>query len=155
MAASVSLVKFLTKASDPDGDAMSILSVNATSAQGGSLALSSTNITYTPPANYEGADAFTYTLADSFGGTSNATVYVTVRGPNVSMVISNITQLPDGNYQIKSSGIPGNSYLLQASSDLSAWSNILINSADVYGVITFTDLTATNYSSRFYRTAAP
>jgi hypothetical protein len=134
---------------------MSILSVNATSAQGGTLVLSSTNITYTPPLNYAGADNFTYTLSDSFGGTSNATVYVTVRGPDVSMVISNIIHLPDGNYQINSSGIPGNNYLLQASSDLSTWSTILTNSADVYGVISFTDLTATNFSNRYYRTASP
>ncbi|PWU13392.1 MAG: hypothetical protein C5B50_19475 [Verrucomicrobia bacterium] len=154
-AAGVSLVKFLSKASDPDGDATFIQSVNGTSAQGGSVLLTGTNVIYTPPANYAGADNFAYTLSDSFGGTSNATVYVTVRGPDVSIVISNITHLSDGNYQIKSSGIPGNSYLLQASSDLSSWSAILTNSADIYGVITFTDLTATNYSNRYYRTAVP
>ena len=35
-------------------------------------------ITYTPAANYSGADSFTYTVSDGQGGSATATVSVTV-----------------------------------------------------------------------------
>ena len=38
--------------------------------------------TYTPAANYNGADSFTYTVSDGNGGTATATVTVTVTAVN-------------------------------------------------------------------------
>src|SRR5439155_5360256 len=39
-------------------------------------------ITYTPAANYDGADALTYTISDGHGGTASATVTVMVTAVN-------------------------------------------------------------------------
>src|SRR5204862_5924279 len=39
-------------------------------------------ITYTPALNYNGADAFTYTISDGHGGTVSATVNVTITAVN-------------------------------------------------------------------------
>src|ERR1051325_7972877 len=154
-AASITCSKLLARDSDPDGDALHVPSVAGSSAHSGTIVLSSGVVTYTPPTNYAGADSFTYSVSDTFGGATNATVNVTVRGQDVSVTISNLTTLPDGNMQIQSSGIPGQIYLLQASTNLSAWTTIGTNTADTYGVILLQDLEATNYASRFYRTAAP
>ena len=46
-------------------------------------------ITYTPAANYTGADSFTYTVADGQGGTATATVSVTVTPVNDAPVAAN------------------------------------------------------------------
>ena len=52
---------------DPDGDALSIVSVSALN---GTMSFSGENITYTPNANYNGVEKLTVTLKDSFGATS-------------------------------------------------------------------------------------
>ncbi|MFZ2948210.1 MAG: retention module-containing protein, partial [Desulfuromonadaceae bacterium] len=55
--------------SDPDGDAFSITGFTQTA--NGSLALNSDgSFTYTPNANYNGPDSFTYTITDANGDTS-------------------------------------------------------------------------------------
>ena len=71
------------------GQTLTVTAVSATSTQGGTVSLSGGNITYTPPANYFGADSFTYTVTDN--GTTdgspdpqsaNGTVNVTVTAVN-------------------------------------------------------------------------
>jgi Ca2+-binding RTX toxin-like protein len=51
---------------DPDGDALSIVSVSALN---GTMSFSGEDITYTPNANYNGVEKLTVTLRDSFGAT--------------------------------------------------------------------------------------
>ena len=43
-------------------------------------------MTYTPAANYNGADGFTYTISDGHGGAATATVSLTVRPVNDASV---------------------------------------------------------------------
>jgi hypothetical protein len=52
-----------------------------------------------------------------------------------------------GSFQLTLSGIPGQSYIIQASTNLVNWVNILTNTPP----LTFMDLQATNYNNRFYR----
>ena len=152
----LSATKLALKCTDADGDSLSVTAVDASSAQGGTVSLSGTTIIYTPPTNYVGADSFNYTVSDTYGATGTGTVSVTIESIQVSPTIQNLTQLPDGNMQIKASGIPGESYVIQAAADLnSPWNAIGTNAADINGVIVFSDLNATNYTGRFYRLAAP
>ncbi|WP_264487239.1 beta strand repeat-containing protein [Luteolibacter arcticus] len=65
---------------DADGDILSLLAV--TQGAHGSVAISGSNVTYTPAAGYMGPDSFTYTIADGGNGTSTATVSVTVTRVN-------------------------------------------------------------------------
>ncbi|MBY0527644.1 MAG: tandem-95 repeat protein [Gemmataceae bacterium] len=76
--------------SDADGDPFQIVGVTASSANGGSVVLSDNGtpadpsddfLTYAPPADFVGDDAFQYTVRDSFGWSSVATVTVTVGTP--------------------------------------------------------------------------
>ena len=72
---------------------------------------------------------------------------------------------PDGNSRITFAGIPGQTYLLQRAESLSppvVWTPLTNNVdstihfvADATGLWTTTDLNATNYPIRFYRSAVP
>ncbi|MFN8493919.1 MAG: Ig-like domain-containing protein [Caldilineaceae bacterium] len=68
----------LTYNSDQDNDPLTINAVSLTSAKGGAVALNGNKITYTPPANFTGADSFTYTVNDNRGGAAFGSVLVTV-----------------------------------------------------------------------------
>ncbi|HZF35194.1 MAG TPA: Ig-like domain-containing protein [Candidatus Angelobacter sp.] len=62
------------------GDTLTISSVQG--ATNGSVALVSGNVVFTPATNYNGPASFTYTVSDGHGGTSTATVNVTVNSVN-------------------------------------------------------------------------
>lgn len=65
---------------DPDGDAISILSVDTTGLQGTVAINADGTLTYTPPRGvYMLDESFTYTITDPFGATSTATVAVCLR----------------------------------------------------------------------------
>ncbi|WP_310542643.1 Ig-like domain-containing protein [Phenylobacterium sp.] len=67
--------------SDPDGDALSVSAVGTPAHGTVTIGLGGSNVTYTATAGYLGADGFTYTVSDGRGGTSNATIAVTVTPP--------------------------------------------------------------------------
>ena len=64
--------------SDPEGQILAVESVSTTSAVGGLLSLSSSQVFYTPPTDFEGNDSFTYTIVDTMGATATGTVAVEV-----------------------------------------------------------------------------
>ena len=66
--------------SDPDGNALTIVSVGA--AAHGVVSIAGSTVRYTPAAGYAGSDAFTYTVGDGAGGQASATVRVTVQRAN-------------------------------------------------------------------------
>ncbi len=70
--------------SDPDGDALTVTSTGPlTTAEGGSVVMAADgSFTYTPAANFHGADSFLYTITDGNGGTATATVGITVSPVN-------------------------------------------------------------------------
>src|SRR5207245_862634 len=63
----VSIETLLNNASDADGDAISFVNVDTTSANGGTLTTSNGWIFYTPPAGFTNSDTFTYTISDGVG----------------------------------------------------------------------------------------
>jgi hypothetical protein len=72
---------------DVDGDTLTITSVQ--NASNGSVALVGGNVVFTPPPNYSGPASFTYTVSDGSGGTSTATVFITVTSVNDAPVANN------------------------------------------------------------------
>jgi len=81
-------VNVLGNDSDPDGDTLSVASV--TQGAHGTVTINpDKTLKYTPAANYNGPDAFTYTISDGNGGTSSATVAITVTAINDAPVAAN------------------------------------------------------------------
>jgi len=67
-----------TNDSDPEGGALTIVSVSAASSGSAAVTGGGTGVTYTPAANFTGTATFTYTVRDPQNATATATVTVTV-----------------------------------------------------------------------------
>jgi len=75
------VVDVLANDTDPDDDLL-VVTALGTPAHGAATLNVDGTVTYTPDANYNGPDAFTYTISDGQGGNSTATVSVTVTPVN-------------------------------------------------------------------------
>ncbi|HEX8113424.1 MAG TPA: Ig-like domain-containing protein, partial [Kofleriaceae bacterium] len=65
---------------DPDGDALTVVSF--TQPSHGASSFTGNVATYTPTPGYTGSDELEYTISDGHGGTSTASVFVTVTATN-------------------------------------------------------------------------
>jgi uncharacterized repeat protein (TIGR01451 family) len=68
-------IPVLENDSDPDGDALTIVSVSPTN---GTANIAGTNVVFTPATNFIGTATFGYTITDGFGGTNSALINVVV-----------------------------------------------------------------------------
>ena len=136
---------------DPDRDSLTICTVGARAPTAERLTVNGSTITYTPPPNYVGSDSFSYSIADPFGGVTNSAVNVVIRIGTVTSVINNTYQQPDGSRELLAFGIPGRTYMIQASTNMLNWMNLTTNVVPSNSTIKFFDLTATNYPIMFYR----
>ncbi|MCB5197440.1 tandem-95 repeat protein, partial [Deefgea salmonis] len=75
----------LANDTDPDGDMLTIISVQ--NASNGSVALLNGNVVFTPDPNYNGPASFTYTVSDGHGGIATATVNIGVTPVNDAPII--------------------------------------------------------------------
>lgn len=78
-------IDVLANDTDPDGDALTVISASATN--GTVIRNADGTITYTPAADYFGTDTITYTISDGEGGTSTATVDLTIAPVNDAPVV--------------------------------------------------------------------
>jgi autotransporter-associated beta strand protein len=151
--------KLLAKASDPDGDALSVTTTGPTSANGGTAVLQGSSILYTPANNFSGADTFPVTITDARGASVIGTMMVTVgSGPSAGGVGGNppvLAVLPDGKMGLAFQGIPGRSYIVQRSaSGLDNWVTLATIPADASGKVSYTD-ESPPAGSAFYRLGLP
>ena len=124
---SIPAATLLSNDTDPDGDTLTVTGVGG--AVNGTVSLSGNMVTFTPAPGFEGSASFTYTISDGMGGTSTATVQVSVgaavapslvvlralvfnaHGPDgTSVKFPIITQLVDADgsesLSVKVSGVP-------------------------------------------------
>lgn len=89
-------INVLGNDTDPDsGDTLSLDSANG--ALHGTLSLVGNDVIYTPNANYNGSDSFSYTIKDSVGATSTASVTVTVDAVSDTYTLSNL--IKNGSFE--------------------------------------------------------
>jgi len=93
-------VELLGNDTDADGDILSVLTVDATSAQGATITLSNGDYNYSPVNGFLGTDTFNYTITDAAGATSSATVTVEVMegvgGPVGVVLDGDLSDWPTG-----------------------------------------------------------
>jgi hypothetical protein len=68
------VIQVLANDSDPNADALSVTQVSEPAHGTASINTGAQAVTYSPDANYHGADSFTYTISDGRGGSDVATV---------------------------------------------------------------------------------
>jgi VCBS repeat-containing protein len=146
-------------ANDTDVDtADSKTMVSVGSAQHGGIVLTGSNVVYTPSANYNGPDSFTYTMKDATGLTSSATVNITVNSVNdapvsvpftLSTTDTSLDVLVSGglmysangndgfNTGIRPSGLPSGLYHLKVADMNGDGSLDVVGTLDTAGVIGF------------------
>ena len=153
-ALSIYPAKILALASDPDGDAMSLTRVFGPSAHGGTATLAG-NVNYTPPAGYAGTDTFDVEITDARGATVRGTVTVTLAavatGEGAKGQNQTYFNMHGGQADMVFRGIPGRSYTIQRSTDLTNWIDLVDVTAGADGKISYTD-PAPPMPQGFYRT---
>jgi hypothetical protein len=149
----VKIEKLLDDDTDADNDELTITEVSATSAQGGTVTLSSTEVTYMPAPNFVGTDSFTYTVSDGRGGIATATVTVQVYSQNDPTMnrIGAITMDANGHAHVRFAGIPGMTCIVERSTDLHTWTNIGSFTVPDDGIADFEDANPPT-GMAFYRT---
>jgi hypothetical protein len=144
-------------ANDVDGDptdAIHFVSAAATSTLGGTVVSNGAWLFYTAPPGNTNTDTFTYTIADTLGARSTATVTITTvwgTGPSLALTI---TDLPDGNYLIRFDGIPNTTYDIETTPTLTpaSWKWWMTTNTDANGMLSVPDAATNGAPSKFYRT---
>jgi len=157
-AVSISLSKMLAGASDFDGDSFSVTAAGPASSQGGTVALGSKAILYTPQAAFSGTDTFSVTITDARGAFTLGTVTLNVgadpNGGGTQGTNSPTVTIVEGHSTLRFRAIPGTSYLLQRSVDgMATWDDVETLQADSTGLINWSD--PGTYPSAFYRFRQP
>ncbi|MBI5383957.1 MAG: Ig-like domain repeat protein [Verrucomicrobia bacterium] len=147
----------LANDSDADGDALQLLAVSATSANGGAVTRNGDWVFYTPPAGFTNQDSFTYTIAESHGAQATGTVIVAIKVDPEPSPNLRITDLSDGSYLLRFDGIPGKTYRIEYTDDLSlqTWQPLGSGTANPFGAFEFRDAPPNGLPHRFYRSVYP
>ena len=143
------ITNLATNWNDVDGDSMVLTNVSSPSTNGGTVTCDSTNVYYHDINNV--TDQFGYTISDGQGGTASGVVTVLM----AQQAVSGGSVNSDGSVTLSFSGIPGNVYWVEATTDLTppvVWMTIGTNTAGTNGLWQFTDPQATNHLQGFYRT---
>jgi len=154
----IRIATLLTNDIDPDGDALTFVSVATTSASGGTNTVHGPWITYAPPAGFTNADSFSYIMADSGGLQVTGTVFITILADSApAQNVGGIDQLGNNSARIHFNAIPGRTYTIQYATNLvtPTWLPLGTATADAFGKADFTNSPATNSPPRFYRSISP
>ena len=153
----VHIATLLGNDTDPDGDAISFVSVAGLSTNGAAITRTADWIDYTPAARPTIEDAFEYTIVDSRGATSRGTVRVMVRNDELPSLNLVITDRGDGSYLIRFDGIPGKTYRVQYNENLEipSWQELSSGTANEFGVFQIIDMPPGGSPQRYYRSVFP
>jgi hypothetical protein len=133
----------LTNATDADvGDTLRLVGVSSSSTNGAPLYTNATFVLYSLPPGGNVADSFTQTVSDGLDST-NGTVLLSIKpdptGTNFNQVASSLV---GGLPAVTFIGIPGRSYHVQRTQDLSgtpAWTDLITTNAPAGALFQFVD----------------
>jgi hypothetical protein len=152
---SVSTATLVANDLDDSGGPLSVTAVSAASTNGGSVVLSSGQVTYTPLAGYTGPDLFTYTVADAYGASSTGNVFVYVVNGAIPAQGAVTIQANGGSYTVTFRGTPGTTYSIQRATAVTGpWNPISTQTVPPSGIIAITD-SAPPPGQAFYKVTPP
>jgi autotransporter-associated beta strand protein len=152
----IALSDLATNWADVDGDTVTLAGLNSPTTNNVNLSISSGFIFYTngPDVN----DQFSYSITDGQGSTNTGIVNIVIIGNSTNTTPNILAQTVnlDGSVTINIAGIPGFTYSVQATTNLTvSWQTIGSGTAGTNGLWQFTDTNAINFLTRYYRTAYP
>ncbi|HAV61912.1 MAG TPA: hypothetical protein DCY13_06065, partial [Verrucomicrobiales bacterium] len=136
------IANLLTNATDLNGDALTLVSVSATSTNGAAIHRNSTFVLYSVPPDGNVTDRFSYTVSDGVGSTVGEveiTVAADPTGTNFNVVAC---ALVAGKPTMTFAGVPGHSYVVQRTQDLTGtpvWTDLWTTNAPAAGLFHFVD----------------
>ena len=127
----------LSNDSDPDGDVITIQSLDLSGTLGtAQISSGDTTVTYTAPADYSGQDVFSYTITDGHNATSSALVHIEIPAANQPPVAVNDTVVIEQDstviiYPLVNDSDPdGDPLYIEAVLDNNTAGTVLIHSGD-------------------------
>lgn len=154
--ATVNATKLLANDSDPDGDPLTIVDADATSAMGGTVIFDGATLVYEPPPGFSGYDTIRYAVGDNYGGTDVTTITVSVSSSVPAQHDVTLKSVSPKQTVLRFFGIPGQSYIVQAAPEITGpWTDLSPPlKAGPTGMIEFADTTWPKPATRFYRRIA-
>jgi len=151
--AKVQIATLLGNDSDADGDEISFVSVTGASAKNGVVVRAGEWISYTAPLGFTDDDSFTYSISDGRGQPVFGTVLVKVQPGPLDAPNLTLTDLGNGSYRIRFSGIPDVTYEIEFTDGLDPanWQSLDVETADQNGVFEIVDTPPSGFGQRFYR----
>jgi hypothetical protein len=151
----VSEAKILLRATDAEGQALSITGSTPTSASGVAVTRAGGVITYATPVVFTGTDTFTVTLSDGISSIQGTITVNVAADPGLNpRNPPRITVLGGGAVGVAFFGVPGRIYGIQRSTDLSTWTQIAAPTAATNGQVQIEDPSPPQPAS-FYRIVFP
>jgi hypothetical protein len=148
--------RLLLNDQDPEGQALTVVSVGASSASGGSVVMEEGWIIYSPQPGAPLFDSFTYVVRDSAGAETQGQVTIVEAGMDgqPSRNISGISVPEGGPAMVRGHGIPGRTYRIDVKSQLSDpdWQPLGSIQVGPDGTWNLPDEAASAHETRFYRT---
>lgn len=124
---------------EPEGDTVSIIAADATSAAGATVGFDGQTLVYTPPAGLRTSDQFQYTIADANGDVATATVTMVIAPPIANQPLNTVTLTPqsDGKMLVRFRQQSGAvDYVIEFTDDLnSQWQVLQSVHAPADGVV--------------------
>lgn len=149
------VAELLSKTSDLDGDAVTLVSVGANSTNGAPVNSDGSTISFTPASGFSGADAFEYVVTDGHGINSTGRVEVLVYPGTVAGIHFSSTTWNNNSPTLTFEAIAGRTYQLQRATAITGpWTTITNLTAPGGGIIQFTDPEPAQPSA-FYRVKYP
>jgi hypothetical protein len=142
----------LTNVYDADGHALTIADFSDLSANGGRVSTNDTSFTYVPPSGLTSQDRFAYIVADGHGGECVGIIIINFMSTNSLKITASAGERTGA--KLTMAGVPNQTYLIQASTNLVNWTTLNTVTADPEGIIEFLDSAAMDYHYRFYRAEA-
>lgn len=151
----VPIGKLLCNDSHGIGDSLTVDAPLAQSLQGGTVAMVTEGLAYTPKAGFSGIDSFAYRIRGAFGGEDTAMVTVRVfPGAEGGVSVVSVNRISESKARVCLLGLANQTYRVEESTNLHTWTFRENITASATGEILY-EYDGSGGGQRFFRFARP